>query len=492
MNKKARIITIAVVSVLLLPVLLLVEENWRGKRVWENTKRELEAQGEHLELAQLLPPPIPDDQNFALNPVFAPLYTDPEHPKFGHADANGNSVPSSDVRLEVVFDIKADYPIPKGSWSTGQPRDLEVWQKYYREVLKNVTLDKSPAEDVLTALSRYDPIFAGLREAEKTRPLSRPPMDYSLGVATSIPQYSPMQKLIGILSMRASAEIQLNRPADALADIELGLHLLDSIKDDPLVITGLIRLTWLAMLMQPMWDGIAAHCWTDAQLRELESRLRYNWMDDYLRTMRTERAAMNITWENHRKNRIPLRDNDSFDDKVTKFVIAHSRYFPGFLYQNQASENRLMQEVMLPLVDAPARRVRLRQAKLAQDYLNNPKNFSLYSVYSQPSLSTFINILVKYAQVQADANLAIVACEIERYRLAHGRLPVTLDDLGAPDLPRDVIDGGPLHYQVSGDDYLLYSIGWNGVDDGGKVVRKKDSKAVDNREGDWVWSSKPL
>ena len=40
------------------------EENWRGKRAWENCKRELEAKGMVLDWDKFIPPPVPDDQNF--------------------------------------------------------------------------------------------------------------------------------------------------------------------------------------------------------------------------------------------------------------------------------------------------------------------------------------------------------------------------------------------------------------------------------------------
>jgi hypothetical protein len=39
------------------------EENWRGKRAWEECKRELEAQGEVLDWNAYIPPPVPDEQN---------------------------------------------------------------------------------------------------------------------------------------------------------------------------------------------------------------------------------------------------------------------------------------------------------------------------------------------------------------------------------------------------------------------------------------------
>jgi hypothetical protein len=43
--------------------LFYAEEDWRGRRAWENCKRELEAKGAHLDWAYYIPPPVPDDQN---------------------------------------------------------------------------------------------------------------------------------------------------------------------------------------------------------------------------------------------------------------------------------------------------------------------------------------------------------------------------------------------------------------------------------------------
>ena len=40
------------------------EEDWRGKRTWENCKSQLEGQGVVLDWNKFLPPPVPDDQNF--------------------------------------------------------------------------------------------------------------------------------------------------------------------------------------------------------------------------------------------------------------------------------------------------------------------------------------------------------------------------------------------------------------------------------------------
>ena len=96
----------------------------------------------------------------------------------------------------------------------------------------------------------------------------------------------------------------------------------------------------------------------------------------------------------------------------------------------------------------------------------------------------------KFARAQSSVDLARVACALERYRLANGQFPETLEAL-APrfieKLPHDVINGQPLKYHRTEDgQFVLYSVGWNQTDDGGQVVLTKSGNA-DMNKGDWVW-----
>jgi hypothetical protein len=50
-------------GLIVLVALFYAEENWRGKRAWENCKRELEARGAVLDWNAYIPLPVPDDQN---------------------------------------------------------------------------------------------------------------------------------------------------------------------------------------------------------------------------------------------------------------------------------------------------------------------------------------------------------------------------------------------------------------------------------------------
>jgi len=92
--------------------------------------------------------------------------------------------------------------------------------------------------------------------------------------------------------------------------------------------------------------------------------------------------------------------------------------------------------------------------------------------------------------MQESVDLARVAIALERYRLAHGEYPKSLDALEPQfiaKLPRDIINGQSLHYRRTADgQFVLYSVGWNEKDDGG-VVGLTEGGSVDITKDDWVW-----
>jgi hypothetical protein len=84
-------------------------------------------------------------------------------------------------------------------------------------------------------------------------------------------------------------------------------------------------------------------------------------------------------------------------------------------------------------------------------------------------------------------NQVSVSCALERYRLAQNEYPESLAAL-MPQylkaLPIDFFSGEPLKYRrTSADEFILYSVGRNAQDDGGRL-----GKTLLEREGDWVWS----
>jgi len=121
---------------------------------------------------------------------------------------------------------------------------------------------------------------------------------------------------------------------------------------------------------------------------------------------------------------------------------------------------------------------------LGADRLN--RFFDSDNSYRQGLSRTMIN--------EASKRLATVAIALKRFQSANGHLPENLSGL-APEflatVPLDPADGHPLRYRRNADGtFVLYSIGEDGVDDGGKADLPKASNTdypAWFRGADWVW-----
>ena len=96
-------------------------ENWRGRTKWETWKAEWEAKGEKFDLASVVPPEVPDDQNFRqVDVLFEPLF-----------DVDSNGKPSDQAALDVAKDRFKLERSPRNSfgWRHRHRRDFTAWEE---------------------------------------------------------------------------------------------------------------------------------------------------------------------------------------------------------------------------------------------------------------------------------------------------------------------------------------------------------------------------
>lgn len=108
-----------------------------------------------------------------------------------------------------------------------------------------------------------------------------------------------------------------------------------------------------------------------------------------------------------------------------------------------------------------------------------PRNASWYpdpppSIYTESHCqcdTLEISVFRTLWQGIAESKVMRVGIAAERYRLRHGRLPEQLNEL-VPDflseVPKDPFDGQPLRYRVEKDGVIIYSIGPDETDQGGR------------------------
>ena len=496
------LIALAVLATLI--AVAITEENWRGKRDWEDYKRQAAARGDLLE--ETATNNIPDDQNFAKAPIFAALAAMQWNVKEGDWEPRDTNVVDrakmSVARWDGTWPEHAN-----GDWNRGRLTDLKAWQTYYRtaptnssassnsegRVLRVPISTNSSAADVLLALGIYDAAIEELR-TDSQRPFSRfgnydwaNPQSMSLNLV----YLSEMKGFCSVLQLRAIAELAADQNSKALDDIELLLRLNDKLRQEPLLITHLVSLATMNLALQPIYEGLAQHKWSEAQLAELEQTLAAkDFLVDYQTAMRGERAFAISALDDMRLTReYKTEDDSSGTGKVT--TISFRLVPSAFFYQNELTVARIHEQFFLPLVDLEKRIVSpsaQRQASVA--LAEEAKHYQPYKILALMSAQAITKTVEKFAVVQSQTDFARIACALERYRLARGSYPEALDAL-APQfieaIPHDVINGQPLHYRRTEDgNFLLYSVGWNETDDQGQIVANKTG-GIDREKGDWVW-----
>src|SRR2546425_694530 len=489
--------------------LYYAEENWRGRRAWNKYRQELETRGEQFEYSAFIPKPVPDEQNFAATPLVRSWFLKENQ---GSADFDKDSYGQSSSKISD----------PKNKdWARRQFIDLVAWKLAFDAIRSGntnrhqifVTTNKLAFEtranavpSVLEGLKSSEDNLAELRAASH-RPYSRYPVIYDLDNPWGIliPHLAKVKGIVQRLRLRACAELAVGRSADALEDVKLILYMADSLKEEPFLISYLVRLACIQIAIQPVREGLTAHRWSDAELQEVQTRFQqFNFLQDLKRPLSGERAAGTLTADllYRRKYRLSelfdLDDLDAPDPTGGGFVNWVGRIAPhGWYYQEQLNYCRLYENQLGGTFDAAKKRVfpgqiQTRAHELEREIAGGRLGKTLKAVVHHQLLAAMLlpalsNLPLKAAMAQTSTDQAALACALERFRLANGQLPENLDALAPrfiPRIPNDVITGEPPKYRRAEDGrFALYSVGWNEKDDGGTP----GDKWFDEKQGDWVW-----
>ena len=457
-----------IVCLLTLAFLIVAEENWRGKRAWEDYKREAEARGEKLSSAAFIPPPVPDDQNFAMTPLLRPLFPN------GREYA-GELKKKLDLSILAVNGKKRP---SLGNRGVRKPFSLSDWE---------TCLGGGP---VLDALKNHDAEMSEISRAVR-RPYSRFPLAYEKNFAMPLPHFVVLMDLANLYAVRSEARLSAGETDGALNDIQTIFLLAESLKTEPTMISYLVRIALCQIGLQPVWEGMIAHRWTDKQLAALQGDLaRSDFAQGLHRTLHGERTFVNDALLNAIRNPEAFKLLLSMDGSASNFERFVLAIFPsGWIYQNIVAWDRFFETDIFPLADPAPQRRSLDNFEQAYGRFAKSATFIPCKFIAALALSGVRPVMKKGFHAEACADQALIACALERYRLANGQYPETLQKLAPTFLqtiPCDVMTGEPMHYRLNADSsYLLYSIGADGADDGGKIVLKQGG-GVDLAHGDWV------
>ena len=497
-------------AAVLAAVVFYVEEDWRGAMAWQEAQAEIAAAGESLDPAKFIPPTIPDEENFGALPIFK-LESDPSgyNPKnlsplaMNRALVHVDQIPSS--KDEETGSSFLPY---LGNWRKGEPTDLPAIQKRLTELCRT-DLPITPLPANATPAQLFEllcPALADLRAANQTYPLCRFNEDY-----TSEPP--PLRPLGGVVAQIKMAKVLSYEERLALLDKQPGLALDDmnidwkidsGLRKEPLLISGLVSIGVVAIQLGVVTEGLAEHDWNDRHLAQLDTDLgKIDRLREFQNCVRGEVALFMIPTVDYTGEHRTFGPDLFFFDLspvsmrppwVNFFSKCASGIIPnGWFDDYKATYAKTHLLGTIKMVDPASRRVFPEKEAHALRYIEDAKGTSYWRDFLTSSVTPTIHGVRPFAYAQVQVDEARIACRLERYRLAHGAYPDSLTalipDYGA-DLPRDVMNGEPYHYKPMKDGtYLLYSVGWDQIDDGGKQSEAQYHSPID--DPDWVWGNHP-
>jgi hypothetical protein len=303
--KVARRILIGLASVATLIVLFYAVENWRGRHALNQYKAELKSRGETLNLMEIAPPMIPDDQNMAMSPLWRGLFNMEKDTNSGRLFLHEVG-PFTNHALVVEKALSSDdEQFNAGNWKIGEKTPLRELQEYYRRANREKKYEfptspqpQSPGEDILLAMSRHDAILEMIRESAQ-RPFCRFPINYERGYSALLPHLARLKGASQVLEMRGVAELSINQTDKALDDLQLAFRLSDSIRKEPVLISHLVGIYMNNQSLQVVWEGLADHRWSDKQLVALERTMSgMNYLKDFQLCIQGERTLLASAVEN--------------------------------------------------------------------------------------------------------------------------------------------------------------------------------------------------
>ena len=368
---------------------------------------------------------------------------------------------------------------PQASARLGSPR---IWVEPAGTNSFRVIVDSASAADYLAWSDQFQSDFDLIREALK-RPFAQMDGDYSDPVNMPIPNFVNVRSVAQTLAQRAQCYLLLGQPEKALSEVTLLHDLCRLLEGAPTgkpmtLVAAMINVAVTGLYVETVADGMRLEAWNESQLVALQKQLNEINLPPFVAEAFHEEQVGSCR----------IIEIYVLNKKNPKFP-----YWPrGWIYQNLVTVAMLDQKVIDSFEPVTNLVVPHIMDNSHHEIETKLSHLSPYSFFATIFIPNFTKAMQTTVHNQTLANEAQIVCALERYRLSHGDNPESLEAL-APQfiekLPHDIIGSQLLIYRRTGDGkFLLYSVGWNETDDGGKVVLKSDG-SEDLEKGDWVWKN---
>ena len=483
-------------AVVLVIAVLVTTSSVHSKNAVDRYKDQLRAAGEKLDLNQLLPSHVDPDKNG--RELFSQAA-----PSFPTAGILATNTPAA---MKMVAPGKA----------------MVGWQQ-----AEIISADNSPATnswaELQQELQMEGPTIDLLRQASE-RPQLNFELDYSQGFTLLLPHLSKLKETALLLSASTLENLHRSDPAAAATNLHTVLVLLENWKDEPLLISQLVRMAMAQIAVSAQWELLQSTNLAEPQL----AMLQRDWSNLQLvapmeQSLTTERAWGTRTIEQLRTSNSPSSvyggwsgptysggGSGDWVDTLKDMGAGMKRRTSDRMWRISWSyddELAVLQgdQVLIEAVRQGRTNGFFKNAladrdrKLAALGLDHPGTNWLrdhmdgeLEMLGSETIQSIGRSLERLLSCETARTMTIAAIALKRYQLRHGTYPNDLNALVPeflPEVPRDPVDGKPMRYRSNGDGtFLLYSIGSDNTDNGGDPTAVAGSKSFQwQHSRDWVW-----
>jgi hypothetical protein len=406
--------------------------------------------------------------------------TDPRW-RFDELMADRPAVPDAENPALVVMKIEA--LLRPGGYDVG-PNNARLFDEFHSPVAR---LNERQIAALRDSFSKHAEALKLARTLKDFRGEGRYPI-------TPAPDYlstnlDPLQRCRGVMWMLqndAMLRAEAEDGAGAMESCRACLVVARSIGQEPYLVAGLIRNAGCKIALSALERALAQ---TEPPAGELEAMqelvTREIEAPVLVETLRGERAGEEILLRMHKDGKIKLSalmtgPSSGPKSEITEWLLNR---LPTRVAGGQPELLRLMtrnvETAKLPVeTQGPAFAAIEQEAKGSS------------AAFVRLLMPAIAKVTLAHRRSQAQMCCALVGIAAERYRIAHGHWPAALavlcKDGLLPVVPADPFDGRPLRLKVLPDGVLIYSVGTDGVDNGG-VINRENPVATGTDLGFQLW-----
>ncbi|MHC4543800.1 MAG: hypothetical protein ACYTDW_14190 [Planctomycetota bacterium] len=304
---------------------------------------------------------------------------------------------------------------------------------------------------------------------------SRYPVDLSKGFEALMPDLSNIRVGAFLLKLEAVVHAENEKPQMVTNSIKSMLGLAGSLSKEPILVSQLVRIACQALAVSAIEHTVNRTEFTDEQLIDLSQTL-VNAEDPsaMTRAFAGERCAGASIFKMAASKIPPMLSIASKRPHLLGALTIILYRFAGLADMDAIIYLDLMSDYVKAIQLPPQQRQEAADAVDTKFDETSRIHVLLHVIMPALSRCTSIDLRTAAQLRTAQAGLAI-----ERYRLAAGKLPDSLTELMPTYLdavPKDPFDGKELRYKKLETGFVIYSIGEDGNDDGGKEKPRKRTR----------------